>query len=85
MECNCVSVRPRFRFGAAAAVLLAALDTVLSGRCYVPDVAEAVAVSALTGDAEISPPPGGLVTATFKQKVRTSGRVCGVSLRVHVA
>ena len=41
-------------------------------RCYVPDVAEAVAVSALTGDAEIPPPPGGLMTATFKQKVRTS-------------
>eukprot|EP00903_Cladosiphon_okamuranus_P011757 g11052.t1 len=37
-------------------------------KCYVPDVAEAAAVSALTREAEIPPPPGGLATATFKQK-----------------
>lgn len=43
-----------------------------------PDVAEAVAVSALKGDAEIPPPPGGLVTATFKQKVRTNERCVSV-------
>ncbi|CAM9136355.1 unnamed protein product [Scytosiphon promiscuus] len=36
-------------------------------RCYVPDVAEAIATSALTGDAELPTPPG-LMSATFKQK-----------------
>lgn len=39
-------------------------------RCYVPDVAEAVAASALGKDAEALPPPKGLVTTTFKQRVR---------------
>lgn len=39
-----------------------------------PDIAEAIATSALAGEADPPAPPG-LVSATFKQRVRTRTRL----------